>query len=372
MKKTIWVAALAACALAARGAVPAGTRQAPKLIHAGWVTPTINELKRNVTQIEQEAPFDGLILHMGVTDVMNPESPMQYNGAMSRSAEAFKAIPFKQYTDNFLGVMIDQHTINWFSDTEWTNLVVNWGVAARLAAEAGFVGLAFDPECYGVYPVTSYWQSSYYLKTDKARRAADYLAAARRRGQEVGQAIFGAYPDIKFFSFYFWSMGADLLGAFCNGLLDVMPPGAAMIDGDEWRGYCAKNEQAYAAMDANLRTGYGMLDPKHTEKHQTQGQLAPAFYLDAYANPENGCLHPTIKQVEPATLFARNLEHAQRYSGGYIWIYGEKGTWWDKGDANKFKPWTVQLPGFRETLFGEPRRNPFLGAAGTRPAPGAQ
>lgn len=368
MKTTIWLTALAACALAARGAVPAGSRQAPKLIHAGWVTPTIDELKRNVAQIEQEAPFDGLILHMGVTDVMNPASPLEYNGAMRRSAEAFKAIPFKQYTDNFLGVMIDQHTINWFSDTEWTNLVVNWGVAARLAVEAGFVGLAFDPECYGVYPVTSYWQSSYYLKTDKARRAADYLAAARRRGQEVGQAIFGAYPDIKFFSFYFWSMGADLLGAFCNGVLDVMPPGAAMIDGDEWRGYCAKNEKAYADMARNQRTGYGMLDRKHSGRYRAQGQLAPAFYLDAYANPENGCLLPAIRHEKPARLFADNLKHARRHSGGYIWIYGEKGTWWDKGDANKFKPWTVQLPGFRETLFGGAGRKPMPGAIGTRPA----
>ena len=364
--------ALAASALAANGPVPVGSRQNVKLIHAGWVTPTVAELKENIEKIEEEAPFDGLILHMGVTDVMNAASPMKYDAALRRQAREFKSIKFKQYTDNFLAVMIDQRKIDWFSDEEWKVLASNWGVAAQVAKEAGFVGLCFDPECYGVYPVTSYWLSSYYLKTDKERKAEDYLEAARRRGQQVGRAIFKEYYDIKFFSFYFWSMGADLLGAFCNGLLDVMPPGAAMIDGDEWRGYCAKNEQAYAAMDANLRTGYGMLDPKHTEKHQTQGQLAPAFYLDAYANPENGCLHPTIKQVEPATLFARNLEHAQRYSGGYIWIYGEKGTWWDKGDANKFKPWTVQLPRFRETLFGEPRRNPFLGAAGTRPAPGAQ
>lgn len=352
MRTTIWLAVLAACALAAaHGAVPAGSRQAPKLIHAGWVGPTIDELKRNVAQIEREAPFDGLILHMGVTDVMNAASPMQYDDVMRRRAAEFKAIPFKKYTDNFLGVMIDQRKINWFSDADWANLVINWSVAARLASTAGFVGLAFDPECYGVYPVASYWKSSYYLATDKVHTEEDYIAAARKRGQQVGKKMFQRFPRLKFFGFYLWSFNADLLGAFCNGLLDVMPPGAAMIDGDEWRGYCAKNEKAYADMARNQRTGYGMLDPKHIVKYQTQGQLAPSFYIDAYANPENGCLQPTIKQVEPATLFAENLKHAQRYSGGYIWIYGEKGTWWDKGDANKYMPWTVQLPKFRDTLF---------------------
>ena len=371
MKTTIWLTALAVCVLAARGAEPAGSRQTPKVIHAGWVTPTIDELKRNVAKIEQEAPFDGLIVHLGVTDVMNPR-PMKYDAGLRRRAQEFKSIKFKKYTDNFLGVMIDQNPINWFSDKAWKPIAENWEVAARVAAQAGCVGLVFDPECYGVYPVSSYWKSSYYLKRDKVHTETDYHAAARARGRQVGEKLFQRFPRLKFFGFYLWSFNADLLGAFCNGLLDVMPPGAAMIDGDEWRGYCAKNEKAYADMARNQRTGYGMLDPKHIVKYQTQGQLAPSFYIDAYANPENGCLQPTIKQVEPATLFAENLKHAQRYSGGYIWIYGEKGTWWDKGDANKFKPWTVQLPGFRETLFGEPRRNPFLGAAGTRPAPGAQ
>lgn len=344
--------ALAASALAANGPVPVGSRQNVKLIHAGWVTPTVAELKENIEKIEEEAPFDGLILHMGVTDVMNAASPMKYDAARRRQAREFKSIKFKQYTDNFLAVMIDQRKIDWFSDEEWKVLASNWGVAAQVAKEAGFVGLCFDPECYGVYPVTSYWLSSYYLKTDKERKAEDYLEAARRRGQQVGRAIFKEYYDIKFFSFYFWSMGADLLGAFCNGVLDVMPSKAAMIDGDEWRGYCAKNEKAYENMAKNQRTGYGMLDRKHSRLYRTQGQLAPAFYLDAYVNPKNDCLMPTIRNEKPIKMFASNLKYARKHSDGYIWIYGERGTWWDKGEANKFKPWKEQFPGVWDVLFG--------------------
>ena len=51
-----------------------------------------------------------------------------------------------------------------------------------------------------------------------------------------GAAVFGEYPSARLFSFYLWSFKSDLMGALCNGILDVMPATGALIDGDEWNG----------------------------------------------------------------------------------------------------------------------------------------
>ena len=62
-------------------------------------------------------------------------------------------------------------------------------------------------------------------------------------------------------SFYFWSFnGADLMGAFCNGLLEAMPPKARLIDGDEWSGYTAQNAAAYERMKERNETGCAQID----------------------------------------------------------------------------------------------------------------
>lgn len=120
-----------------------------------------------------------------------------------------------------------------------------------------------------------------------------------------------------------------MMGAFCNGLLESMPPKSRLVDGDEWVGYCAKGKSAYERMKARNSSGCGMLDKKLKAKHRQQGGFSPPFYLDAYAFPEkNDCLRPTISQVKSRTkYFAENLKEARRKAtGGFVWIYGEKNT----------------------------------------------
>ena len=320
------------------------------ILYIGWGSPKLGALTPdNVAQYEEAAPFDGILVYVGTSDVMNPKVKYDYDRHARPQVEKYKSLPFKRYKHNFAACLIDQNKIDWFSDEAWSVISNNWAVTARAARECGMDGICFDPECYGVYPVTSYWSSKYYLKTDRTHLPADYLAAARRRGREIGAAVFGEYPSARLFSFYLWSFKSDLMGALCNGILDVMPDTGALIDGDEWNGYIAKNEDAYKAMAKHKEDGYGMLDRKHRQKQKKQGQLAVSFYLDEYVRygKASGASALKLKQ-----LFAKNLKSARRVSDGYIWIYGEKGTWWDFGAKPGQKTWDEQLPGFREVLFG--------------------
>ncbi len=359
-KRTLAVVLCTALALSALCAAPSKSKREKddgrvKFICANWGSPTLDKLKKNVDKYEEAAPFDGIIISMGVIDVMNAAEPLKYNDYIKGLVKKYRSIKFKKYKHNFVSTMIDQHEPKWLDDKAWEVIANNWRVAAKVAKKAGFVGILFDPEGYGTYPVNNYWTSAYYMKTDILHKKEDYLKAARKRGQQVGEGMFKEFPELKLFGFYLWSFRSDLMGEFCNGILDKMPKDAAMIDGDEWRGYCAKNDDVYKNMKKNSLTGYGLLDKKHRQMYRKQGQIAPAFYLDAYARPAaNGCLTPTVNQVGPLKLFRNNIKAAKRYSGGYIWIYGEQGTWWKSVEPNvKYEDWDVQLPGFKKVLFNQ-------------------
>lgn len=361
--------------------LPLAAKEDAKLVYVGWGSPKLHELAENVEWYEQEAPFDGLNIQMGLNPVVPRE--MKY-GQFKDKVRTYKKIKFKRFKYNFFHTLIDQFDPRWLDDDAWEIIAANWGVAAKVAKEAGAVGLCFDPECYGVYPVNSYWTSKYYAKGNKVV-ASQYLRAARKRGQQMGAAMFKEFPNIRFWAFYLYSMNGDLLAELVNGMLDVIPPTAMIIDGDEWRGYCAQFPGRYEKMLDAVQNGYGMADKKHKKKMKKQVLLAPAFYLDAYIRPEaSGCLLPTVKRRDPLALFEDNLKEARKVGGEFVWIYGEQGTWWDKtrdpksdearaarkaakrkkrdrdDDKSKGKEppkhWDEQMPGLHKLLFKDALR----------------
>lgn len=346
-----------------------------KLVSVGSHLPKLEELKANIAKYEEQAPFDGVtFLIGGSSDVFNPEAYSDgQKREMNAAGEVYKSIPFKKWKYNFLSVLIDQHRPLWFDDEYWKNVTENWTAAARLAKSCGMVGISLDPEGYGVYPVESFWKSTSCIEgkgnllngggpqpADPLHSEAQYVAEARKRGQQIGRAIFEAFPEMVLWSYYFWSFnGADLMGAFCNGLLETMPAKARLIDGDEWSGYCAQSPAAYERMKARNETGCGMLDESLKSKHMQQGGFAPSFYMDAYAFPEsNDCLQPTIANVEDrVAFFAENLKAAiSTTTGGHIWIYGEQLTWWPS-EGGEVADWESLLPGIRDVLFNTDRSN---------------
>lgn len=350
MKKTMVLLMSAAFAFGASCA------ESVKIVSVGWHQPSLEELAKDVTKYENQAPFDGVCFGIGgSSDVFNPEEfSAGQKSEMAAALKTYQSIKFTKWKYNFLSTLIDQNVPQWFDDTYWKNVTANFNTAAQLAKEGGFAGICLDPEEYGTYPVNSYYNTEYWLKTDTQHTAAQYLAEARKRGRQIGEAIFATYPEMVFWSFYFWSFGVDMMGEFCNGLLEAMPAKAKLVDGDEWNGYIAQSPAAYETMKAKNQTGYGMLDDALKSKHLQQGGLAPSFYLDAYASADNDCLQPTINTVDledRAAWFETNLKAAKaNATGGHVWIYGEDGTWWPTEDGDT-SDWDTLIPGIREVVF---------------------
>ena len=368
------------CALCTAVQSVAFAREEPKLVSVGSHLPKLADLKENITLYEEQAPFDGVSVFVGLSDVFKPEAFSDADKDRARAdGKLFKQIRFAKWKYNFLFVLIDQHKPMWFQEGYWTNVSKNWALAAKFAKQIGMVGICFDPEGYGVYPVDSYWRASWWVKgggklrgggvqpPDPAHTEKDYLEIARKRGQQVGAAVFKEFPEIVLWSFYWWSFNrGDMMGAFCNGILDVIPPKAKLVDGDEWTSYCAKSEAAYERMLERNKTGCGWLDKRVATKQRDQGGFAPAFYMDAYARPEESqCLTPNINNAKSKIHFFKdNLKCAKRKAtGGHIWIYGEKNTWWTppekvlremkKAGKNPTPTWEQAFPGIREALFGD-------------------
>ena len=320
--------------------------ESPYVLYVGAGSPTVDMLVTNCAALEAEAPFDGLLFHLGATDVMGAK-PLD-KAKLDANIAKFKTIPFKRYRHNFLMTMIDRNDPKWFEDEAWSRFTENFRVAAAAAKDAGMDGLCFDPECYGGGGVRRAWNSSVHAQDGHTTN--DCLRIARERGRQIGRAVFGEYPTMRFFSFYWWSLNADLMGAFCNGLLDVMPVSARLVDGSEWAGYVAKRPYSFKWHMLNNLRGWGYLDPKNEGKHVQVGETAPAFYLDAYADPKSGCILPEGKPRD--RYFARNLLGAKRFSGAsYFWMYGEAGTWWKSTTTPKRKLWEEKIPGITKVLF---------------------
>lgn len=254
------------CLLAA--AVGAAPSEGVKLVGCGWKQPKLADLKANPKLYEEQAPFDGLIFCFpDGEDVFNPKgfgSPQK--AGIAADTAFFKNIKFKRWKFNFLDVMIDQRSPEWFDDAAWKNILDNWKTVAKAAKDAGMVGIRLDSECYGVWPVNSYYKSSYWIKGD-AKHPPDlvhdadaFRAKARERGREVGKVIFREFPNMIFFGYYLWSFQTELLNEFCNGILEEAPKTAKIADGDEWKGYCAKGEADFKAIAQRSADGYGGVD----------------------------------------------------------------------------------------------------------------
>ena len=331
------------------------------IIHHGWSQPTLEGLKAHVAEMEAEAPFDGLVFQMGVTDVMG-KNEMKMNDEIKNRIKLYRQVKFKKYVHNFAMVMADQSKPDWHDNKYWKVVAHNFGLAAEVVAKAGMEGICFDPEGYGVYPVNSYWTTKYWLEQEAKEdwkgakhTKEEYLAAARKRGAEVGKAMFAKNGKLKFWGLYLWSMGGDLMGEFCNGLIEAMPSGAGLIDGDEWLGYCANGEGAYKNLVKRMKGGCGFLDSKLKAKHLKQDGVAIAFYMDFYTDVKSPLFDGNAKAFKDAgKKLKANLKEAKRAAGGYVWVYGEKGQWWDmtkyKG-TNKFEMWDVRVPGAADAVF---------------------
>lgn len=242
----------------------------------------------------------------------------------------------------------------WTDDAAWRLFAENMRVVADAARKGGMEGLFLDNEDYSRV-------QQYRLKDSDGLTYAEAAALARRRGAEVFGEVFRAHPDVALMAAWFFSWNdhyayvdnpvreaersRDLWPSFLNGILDVIPPGAKFVEGDE-RGYlCSAEKRDFHVRAVQHRvSGNALTAPENRAKYALQGQTAFGLFLDAYTpEVETGdyCrTFPPAADGSMSTRFMQNLAAAAQVASEYVWIYGQAYCWVDWARTPDSKVWS--------------------------------
>ena len=353
--------AAAALALTFGGNLVAG-EPTKKYIFASWelgdVTP--QELLANVDAFDRTG-CDGVSWQLRA--VLPGASPQHPRHVMEKPVWADKELdPFAPiFTElakhpsmrhSFFGVNMAPKTsrLRWDDDMVWHVLATNMATLARFAQKVGAVGIIMDFE--------DYWRKQQYRWVEGDPAYDEALKLARRRGKEVFEGAFDAYPNMTVLSFHLFTddweyprvrdpkslMRAkrDLFPAFLNGLLDATPPGAKIVDGFE-RSYSAK---------ASIKTFYRivrdqnqgiiqLVEPENREKYKVCHSTGFGMFVDAYSDfvKTNSVWYLGPVRGKRTVHLEENLRQATECADEYVWFWGQRGFWIDWPEDLKDPSW---------------------------------
>ena len=379
---------IAAAAAMAATAIAAPTK---KFIFASWelgdVTP--QEILKHADEFDKTA-CDGLSLglrailpgaaHNNVRHVM--EEPRWLDSEIDTLLPTFQELskhPSMRHSFASVNAAPRKERLAWTNDAAWALFADNMRANARFAKLAGFEGVLTDFE--------DYWRKKQYrwLPSDPDWEQAKKLA--RQRGAEVFSAVFREFPDAAILTFQLLTTDTayarqrdpraymeekrDLWPAFVNGILDVLPPAAKLIDGNESFGYTARasRNDFYKSNRDQLSGVLPLVEPENRVKYRSQLSISFGLYMDAYSCPTNSGWYLEPVRGKRITHFEDNLLQACEAADEYIWFWGEKGFWIDwpadlkdgkdwkgfkdmtwrgkyfEGDWGRIKPWNETLDG---------------------------
>lgn len=372
---------LVACALwvaAAAGAADAPTAQVPwapvkkKLIATGWDSPTPAQFRAHLREFEKW-PFDGTTIQPTRTRADGSVVDAKFafgrdrweKQEFARAVEDLTAVPPATSRDNFLMLYANPGDVDWFDDAGFANIVEHWRLLAWAAHEGGARGILFDAEPY----TPPHAQFGYGAQP--ARNAHDFAAycvKARERGREVMRVVAGEFPDITIFSYrllcdLLFALGSGgepttllethpygLLPAFLNGMLDVIPPGATIIEGDE-NAYSYNSDAEFERAFVDLKTKtLGLIALENRAKFKAQCSVSHGIYLDAHSNEPTSPWYIDPRGGPRAARLEANVKAALRTADEYVWVYGETARWWPSGNLG-FPFWPAKLEGADRALL---------------------
>jgi hypothetical protein len=222
---------------------------AKKLIEFGWDEPDTAFLRRHIVEMEQ-MPFDGCVFHVNYfqPDGTNGNFTWECWGKrafthaeLQLAFDDLKATAHRRFTHNFLRFNVTPGNVDWFDD--FSPILQNARLAARLAREGKCAGILFDIEHYSAKP----------FKYGAQRAAGEkswevYAAQARRRGRELMEAFEQEFPGVIIFLTYGYSLPwaqsdsgkkalaegeYGLLAPFLDGMVAAATRPRQIIDGCE-------------------------------------------------------------------------------------------------------------------------------------------
>lgn len=368
MNVKVW-AAIFGCALAASASATAN-----KYVAGGWefASAGVGTLLSRAAVLDK-TPFDGFIvyfeaegrdgLHLTSRNIIHQRA-WDYGEVAPLEAKYQELTSHRSFSHSFMNsYRAPTNRVDWTDDATWARIANNMRVVARLAKRSGFVGLQMDPEDY-------YDQHQYSRRKgcDGGMPYGELSQKARARARQVFGPVFEEFPDVKLLSYWFLTLdrryvvatdgrylkdridmaGGDLWPAFVDGIFDVLPPTATLIDGCE-NAYiysASRNEYINAAIQARGDLVW-LLSPENRAKYRAQMQMSFGVYLDGYCRTDtksNWYMGPIdgsrLKHLEA------NLRQATKAADEYIWFWGENGSW-----ADTAKRWESRMPGLTDALL---------------------
>ena len=305
--------------------------------------------------------------------------PVWSEGDFKETVSRLRACTSCEGLKESLGLMLwtPRVRLDWKDDAAWETFAANLAVFARIAREGGLKGVTIDHEDYsGSRQFQIQAEDGDPLETAKR---------ARRRGRQIFKAFFAEFPDARVLSFWMFSDSTsrktitsrnppaadvalgNLWSSFLNGMIDVMPAEARMIDGCETCGYLAeadKEDFRRYAWDM-IRGSERLVASENRTKYRSVLSVSFGQYLDKYINPESSRYYFGPHHGSRLAHLAENLSGALQIADDCIWLYGEKGTFidWDRKHHKDlaFPTWESQLPGLGRILsVAAGKRDPAL------------
>ena len=373
------------CLLLAVSAVAAAEK---KIITGSWVTSDMSpaDLLANADALDKTS-VDGFAIRFspvrnkqtGIvcrSDNLRFDPPWQYDDFADQVPVVRELLTHKSFTETLIrGWRILSRRADWRDDKAWANFAHNFGVFARLVKATGAKGIVIDHE--------DYHKIKQFFRAEGDPEYDELAKIARRRGAEVFGPAFREYPEMVVLSFWMLSLPfderyctpqpdvagmvrekGDLWPAFFNGILDVIPPGATLVDGCEHAYSFEFFRNDFFRSAALQRTGLlDLVAPENRRKYRAQLRAGFGLYTTVWFSerrkgyrwwqgPRNG---------SRLNHFEANLNQAFEAADEYVWIFSEHGTWLDWPEAilrgsrpevepSKFKPLEELLPGFNSVV----------------------
>ena len=366
----LWIAAIALAAFSA-------TAKETKFIAHGWDCQSASPQDVLASaDLFDKTPLDGVSLSIKFT---NSEANVYcyYKTMMTDPEWRWRDVEFyvpvlkeivkhKSLRESLLSAFrCPKVRLDWRDDAAWARFANNMRILARLAREGGVKGIMIDPEDY---PRTKQF---YMQKGDAAYD--ETVALARRRGREVFGAVFEEKPDITILAFWLLSTDKEvyrssdpaaamrqngcLFPAFMDGLMDVLPPAATLVDGNESTYRCEAPYRDHIT-DAWKQKLYAveLLSRENRAKYLLQHRTGAGFFLDGYWRGSDDKWYAPPFNGTRADRLGLNLAAAAE-AVDYVWLDGEYRLYvpWRRSDEPGFhmsshflrrETWSDIIPGF--------------------------
>ena len=269
--------------------------------------------------------FDGAFLKLPTTGTQITTATTVKASAIAADLQPLYALAPARFKYNFAVVPV-QRDLDVFDD--WTVPLANVGRLAKVARDAGLVGIVIDNEALGGLRANYPFDIKFGSRT-----LEDYRAQTQVIGRKLMQAILAEFPDAVVVVLRgaagaepkspvnlvnVESESAQLLGSFFAGFVEGKSTGARSLLVDGGTDYGLRNAEQFAASAAWRKNGLVSMETDSLFINEAMRTVWPAWVNVAFGVRELDGARGNLLPNVPA-LFANTLVHSLRATDHFVW-----------------------------------------------------